>query len=627
MAEEKLAFQAEVSRLLDIVAHALYSDKEVFLRELISNASDACDKLRYLTATEPETAKGTEPAKITLIPDTKQRTLEIVDTGIGMSRDELVENLGTIARSGTGKFLEQLTGDAKTDLPLIGQFGVGFYAAFMVADKVEVTSRRAGSDQAWRWTSDGKGEFTIAEAEREAVGTSVKLHLKAGEHEFVEPERLKDVVRRYSDHIGIPIALKAKDKDEAETINSAAALWTRSRNDITPEQSAAFYKHVAHAGDEPWVTVHVRAEGTLEYASLLFVPSSKPFDLFHPDRKHGVKLYVRRVFITDDCKELIPGYLRFLRGVVDSSDLPLNVSRELLQSNPLLGKIRANLVKRVLGEIEKKAGDESYLTFWDNFGAVLKEGLYEDHDHQETLLKLARFRTTASDTPISLEAYVGRMKDGQDAIYTISGEDPKQLQSSPQLEGYRAKGVEVLLLTDPIDEFWVPMVHKFGDKPFRSVTRGAADLSKIADAPDTKPVEEKLPDGEIAKLIALFKLTLGDEIKDVRESNRLTDSAVCLVADEGDMDMRLEKLLRQHKQLDKVSPRVLELNPRHPVIRALIGRVAEPGASDALADAARLLLDQARILEGELLPDPRAFARRLDGVLTKGLGGTKAAAA
>ena len=344
MAEEKLPFQAEVSRLLDIVAHALYSDKEVFLRELISNASDACDRLRYLTATEPELAKGTLPAKITLIPEAKTRTLEIVDAGIGMSRDEMVENLGTIARSGTGKFLEQLTGDAKTDLSLIGQFGVGFYAAFMVAEKVEVVSRKVGSDQAWRWTSDGKGAFTVAEAERDDVGTSVKLHLNAGEHDFLEPARLKAIVRRYSDHIGIPIALKDRAKDTEETINSAAALWTRSKADITPEQSAAFYKHVAHASDEPYVTVHVRAEGTLEYSALLYVPSQKPFDLFHPDRKHGVKLYVRRVFITDDCKELVPGYLRFLRGVVDSSDLPLNVSREMLQNNPLLAKIRGNLV-------------------------------------------------------------------------------------------------------------------------------------------------------------------------------------------------------------------------------------------------------------------------------------------
>ena len=628
MAEEKLAFQAEVSRLLDIVAHALYSDKEVFLRELISNASDACDRLRYLTATEPELAKGTQPPKITLIPESKNRILDVSDTGVGMSRDELVENLGTIARSGTGKFVEQLTGDAKTDLSLIGQFGVGFYAAFMVAEKVEVTSRKAGSEHAWRWTSDGQGSFTVAESTRDEIGTTVKLHLRAGEHEFLEPERLKAIVHRYSDHIGIPIALVAKDKEgnaKEEVINSAAALWTRSKSEITPEQSAAFYKHVAHANDEPFMSVHVRAEGTLEYSALLYVPSVKPFDLFHPDRKHGVKLYVRRVFITDDCKELVPGYLRFLRGVVDSSDLPLNVSREMLQSNPLLAKIRANLVKRVLADLEKKAADDGYLTFWDNFGAVLKEGLYEDFEQHDALLKLARFRTTASDVPIGLETYVGRMKPGQDAIYTISGEDAKQLAQSPQLEGYRAKGIEVLLLTDPIDEFWMPMVQKFGDTPFRSVTRGAADLSKIADAPDQKAEGDKVSDGEIAKLIALFKLTLGDEVKDVRESNRLTDSAVCLVADEGDMDMRLEKLLRQHKQLDTISRRVLELNPRHPVIRALITRVAEPGASDHLADAARLLLDQARILEGETLPDPRAFARRLDGVLAKGLRGAAAA--
>jgi molecular chaperone HtpG len=368
----------------------------------------------------------------------------------------------------------------------------------------------------------------------------------------------------------------------------------------------------------------VRAEGALEYSSLLFIPSSKPFDLFTPERKHGVKLYARRVFITDDAKDLIPGYLRFVRGVVDSSDLPLNVSREMLQNNPLIAKIRSNLTRKILAEIEKHVGDDSYAAFWDNFGPVLKEGLCEDFEHKDALLKLSRFRTTMSDTPISLETYVGRMKPGQEAIYTISGEDEAQVKSSPQLEGYRAKGVEVLLLTDPVDEFWLPMVGAFDGKQFRSVTRGAADLSAIEGGDkDESKVEEKpaVSSGDLSKLIALFKLTLGDAIKDVRESQRLTDSAVCLVADEGDMDMRLEKLLRQHKQIDTASRRVLELNPRHAVVQSLVAQLSEPGAADGLGDAAWLLLDEARILEGEPLPDPRAFARRLDWALSRGIGG------
>jgi molecular chaperone HtpG len=616
MAVETREFQAEVSRLLEIVAHSLYSEKEVFLRELISNASDACDRHRYLSLTEPDKAGPAGDYKITLTANKDARTLTVADNGIGMSHDELIENLGTIARSGTGKFMEQLSGDAKQDLSLIGQFGVGFYAAFMVASKVEVTSLKAGETQAWKWVSDGLGSFTVEEAEKAERGASILMHLRPDEDEFLEPDRLSAIVRRYSDHIALPIVLAG---EEERTLNSASALWTRSKSEITDEQAKEFYHHVSHQFDDPYATIHVRAEGTLEYSALLFVPGDKPFDLFNPERKHGVKLYVRRVFITDEASELAPGYLRFLRGVVDSSDLPLNVSRELLQNNPLIAKIRKGLTKKVLAELEKKSGEDGYLAFWDNFGAVLKEGLYEDFENRETLLKLARFRSTAGDEPVSLEAYVARMKPGQDAIYTISGEKAEALLASPQLEGYRAKGVEVLLLTDPVDEFWMPAVASYEGKSFRSVTRGAADLGKIEGGEEQKK-EELPPSGEIAKLIALFKLTLGDEVKDVRESHRLTDSAVCLVADEGDIDMRLEKLLRQHNQLDRVSKRVLELNPGHALIRHLIEQVGTAGASDRLSDAAKLLLDQARILEGETLPDPVAFARRLDSVLVKGLG-------
>ena len=621
MAQEKRSFQAEVSRLLDIVAHSLYSEKQIFLRELISNASDACDRLRYLALTEPGLIADAPDLKVVLTPEKAERRLTIADNGIGMNHDELVENLGTIARSGTARFMQQLSGDQRKDMSLIGQFGVGFYSAFMVADKVEVVSRKAGETQAWRWSSDGKGEFTVEPAEAAGRGTTITLHLLAEAAEYLEPAQLRQIVKTYSDHIALPILLAAEGKEE--TLNTAAALWTRSKAEITAEQYREFYHHVAHAFDEPWLTLHNKAEGTLEYTSLLFIPASKPFDLFDPVRKSRVKLYVRRVFITDDCPELLPAYLRFLRGIVDSEDLPLNVSREMLQNNPMLAKMRGQITRRVLGELAKKAkeSEEEYGKFWENFGAALKEGLYEDHEHRDQLLPLIRFRSTAGDGLVSLEEYVARMKPGQEAIYTITGDDLALLRKSPQLEGYRAKGVEVLLLTDAIDEFWMPAVGVYKEHALKSVTRGAADLAKISG--EEKP-EEKKPDaaadGAVASLIALFKLSLGEAVKDVRSSDRLTDSAVCLVADEGDLDMHLERLLKQHRQLAAATAkRILEINPRHPLIARLAAMVDKDGAAGQLGDFAWLLLDQARILEGEQLPDPGAFARRLASVLEKGL--------
>ncbi len=622
--EEKRSFQAEVSRLLDIVAHSLYSDRRIFLRELISNASDACDRLRYEAIVRPELTADDAAFRVTLAADAAARTLTIADNGIGMNRADLVENLGTIARSGTAAFMRNLTGDAKKDMALIGQFGVGFYSAFMVADRVEVTTRKAGEDEAWRWVSDGKGEYTITPASREGRGTTVVLHLREDAAEFVGPDTLRGIVRQYSDHIALPIVLKG---DTEETLNRASALWMRPRSEITPEQHKEFYSHVAHSFDAPWLTLHWRAEGKIEYTSLLYVPSAAPFDLYHPERRHGVKLYVKRVFITDRAEDLLPRYLRFLRGVVDSEDLPLNISREMLQHNPVLALIRAGIVKRVLSELEKKAATDAadYAKFWGNFGPVLKEGLYEDPDHRETLLSLARFRsTTQGDSLTGLADYVGRMKPGQDAIFYIAGEDAGALAASPQLEGYTKRGIEVLLLTDPIDEFWIGTVGRYNDKPLKSVTRGAADLSKIPlDGEEAKNKEKpsEAPAADIGALIALFRLSLQDSVKDVRASQRLTDSAVCLVADEHDLDIHLERLLRQHRQLDKESKRILELNPDHPLIRALANEVPKPGSADRLADIARLLLDQARIAEGDPLPDPAAFARRLNAALVNALGG------
>jgi molecular chaperone HtpG len=618
MTQETRSFQAEVSRLLDIVAHSLYSEKEIFLRELISNASDACDRLRYAALTEPALAEGDTEYRVTLTADKPARTLTIADNGVGMNREELIDNLGTIARSGTAAFVNQLSGDARKDMSLIGQFGVGFYSAFMVAEKVEVLSRKAGESQGWRWVSDGGGEFTVEPLSDAARGARIIVHLREGEDEYLDPARLRRIVKTYSDHIGLPIILKEDSKDE--TINTASALWTRPRSEISAEQYKEFYHHVGHSFDDPWLTLHNKAEGVLEYTNLLFVPSTKPFDLFDPERKSRIKLYVRRVFITDEATDLLPAYLRFLRGIVDSEDLPLNVSREMLQSNPMVARIRQQLTRRVLSELAKKAAEatDEYAKFWDNFGAVLKEGLYEDRDHREELLGLARFRSTTRDQLVSLDDYVDAMKPGQDAIYTIHGDNLDVIKKSPQLEGFRARGVEVLLMTDPIDEFWVTTIGRYKEKPLKSATRGGIDLDKIplSEAPEEKGPE---PPAKLASLIAIFKLALGEAVKDVRSSERLTDSAVCLVADEGDMDMHLERLLKQHRQLDNASRRILEVNPRHKLIERLAASVGEPGASDQLSEFAWLLLDQARIVEGEQLPDPPAFARRLAMLLERGL--------
>jgi molecular chaperone HtpG len=618
MTQETRSFQAEVSRLLEIVAHSLYSEKEIFLRELISNASDACDRLRYAALTEPALAEGDTEYRVTLTPDKPARSLTIADNGIGMNREELIDNLGTIARSGTAAFVNQLSGDARKDMSLIGQFGVGFYSAFMVAERVEVLSRKAGESQGWRWVSDGRGEFSVEPLPDAARGAKIIVHLREGEDEYLDPAKLRRIVKTYSDHIGLPIILNEGGKEE--TINTASALWIRPRSEISPEQYKEFYHHVGHNFDEPWLTLHNKAEGVLEYTNLLFVPSTKPFDLFDPERKSRIKLYVRRVFITDEATDLLPAYLRFLRGIVDSEDLPLNISREMLQSNPMVARIRQQLTRRVLSELTKKAGEaaDEYAKFWDNFGAVLKEGLYEDRDHREELLGLARFRSTSRDQLVSLDDYVDAMKPGQDAIYTIHGDNLDVIKKSPQLEGFRARGVEVLLMTDPIDEFWVPTIGRYKEKPFKSATRGGVDLDKIplSEAPEEKGLE---PPAKLASLIAIFKLALGEAIKDVRSSERLTDSAVCLVADEGDMDMHLERLLKQHRQLDSASRRILEVNPRHKLIERLAASVGEPGASDQLSEFAWLLLDQARIVEGEQLPDPPAFARRLAMLLERGL--------
>lgn len=620
MTEEKLSFQAEVSKLLHIVTHSLYSNKEIFLRELISNASDACDKLRYESQTDSSLTEGDSDFRITLKVDKDAKTLTLADNGIGMNHDDLINNLGTIAKSGTEAFIKAAEASGKADVNLIGQFGVGFYSSFMVAEKVEVTTRKASEDTAWLWTSAGEGEYTINEATRDSHGTTIKLYMREDQSEYLEDVRLRNIVTTYSDHIDIPIVLLG---EEEENLNSASAIWTRQSKDVSEEQYKEFYHHVAHAFDDPWLTMHNHVEGVIEYTNLLFIPGTRPFDLFTPERKNHLKLYVNRIFITDDCDEVIPQYLRFVRGVVDSGDLPLNVSREMLQHNPVLAKIKTGLTKKVLGELKKKAQKdaEGYATFWENFGAVMKEGIYEDFAHQKECLALARFKSSNGDEWTSLEDYVSRMKEGQDEIFYISGENLDALKRSPQLEGFKAKGVEVLFMTDPIDEFWIPNVAQFEEKKFQSITKGGADLSKIKkdgeDKDDTDKEDNADKDG-VDRLCAAFKAVLGDDVQEVRSTDRLTDSAVCLVASETAMDRNLQRMLKQHGQSVPNDAPILEINPSHSLVKKLVDLSAD-GTSQTIDDAAHLLLDQARIIEGETVPDMTAFAKRMTSAMEKGL--------
>lgn len=622
MAAETRPFMAEVSRLLHLMVNSVYSDREIFLRELISNASDACDKLRYEAIAHPELLGTDDRLRITIRPDKTAGTLTVTDNGIGMDREELAENLGTIARSGTRAFLEKLqqSGDGSG---LIGQFGVGFYSAFMVADSIEVTSRRAGSNEAWVWKSDGLSGFTIAPAEPAGGGlpprgTSVKLKLKSDARVFLERDEIERIVRAYSDHILFPIELELPGEAPRQ-INTASALWHRSKNEVKPEDYTQALRSLTNTIDEPALTIHYKAEGRQSYAVLLFVPKLRPYDLFDPDRKGRVKLYVRRVFITDDAG-LLPGYLRFIRGVIDSEDLPLNISREMLQKNPILSQIKNAVTSRVLSELESFASRDpkGYETFFETFGAVLKEGIYEDLARQEQLLKLSRFRSTAGDGWRSLADYVANMRPNQKEIYFLAGDDVGRLASSPQLEAARARGVEVLLLTDAIDHFWTALGLTFDGKPFRSLSQGEVDLSAIPLTDEAKAQEQAAESLDVKGLVDALRKALEDAVTDVRASKRLTESAVCLVAPRGGPDLGLGRLLQRQQPGGKSRP-VLEINPNHPLIRAIGRRIAENGAAEA-AEWAHLLLDEARILDGEPPVDPAAFAARVNSLMLKALG-------
>jgi len=621
-AGETLSFEAEVSRLLHMMVHAVYSDREVFLRELVSNAADACERLRMLALDRPELLADGDAFKIAISADKASGTLTIADNGSGMSRKEMIENLGTIARSGRRAFLESASAKDK-GAALIGQFGVGFYSAFMVASEVEVVSRQAGSDEAWRWRSDGKGSFTVEPAgldDAPARGTRVTLKLAEDARDFADPATIERVVAEYSAHVPVPIVLAMGQGEAEKTLADGSALWRKAKSAVTADEYREFYGHVSGQFDEPALTVHYRAEGRNEYSVLLFVPSAKPFDLFDPDRKGRIKLYVRRVFITDEAR-ILPAWLRFVRGVIDSEDLPLNISREMLQKNLVLDAIGKAVTNRLLADLDKLAVDdpEKYRKVWEAFGAVLKEGLYEDAERRDQIYKLARFRTTlAPDGWRSLAEYVAGLKPNQTAIYYALGEDAKKILAGPQLEGFARRGIEVLLLADPVDAFWVRTALGFDGKPFQSVTQGAANLDNIP-LTEGSDAGNEAPDAAFATLAALFKQTLGDKVSDVRASTRLATSAVCLVAPDLGYDRRLEKILASNEQLKSVSAPILELNPGNPIIKSLSAKAAADNAADAVADAAVILLGEARILDGELPDDPADFSARIARLMEKGL--------
>jgi molecular chaperone HtpG len=601
-------FQAEVGKLLHMMVHSVYSDRDVYLRELISNASDALDKLRYQSIAKPDLLEQDALLTVTLTPDKKAKTLTVEDSGIGMSAKELTDNLGTIAKSGTQGFVEK----AKDAPSLIGQFGVGFYAAFMVASEVEVFSRKAGAKACNVWRSKGEGTFTVEEAPLQSRGTRIVLHLRDDAADYLETWKLEEVVRAYSDHIAHAIMLAGEG--DARQINSASAIWMRAKTEVTAEQHKEFFGLLSHSTDDPALTIHYRAEGRQEYNVLLYVPHEKPFDLYDPERKGRQKLYVKRVFIADDVG-LLPPYLRFVRGVIDSADMPLNLSREMLQNNPDVAVIRKAVGNRVLAELKKCAENDapSFKKIWEIFGPVIKEGLYEDFERRDALFEIATFRTTKSEA-ITLKDYIAGLKENQTAIYYLTAEDVAKANSSPQLEGYKARDVEVLLLTDPVDSFWVRTAMGFDGKPFKSVAQGSADLDLIKTI--EKKSDEKTDSPETIALIAAFKLVLGLRVSDVRVSKRLTDSAVCLVND-GQMDRTLEKLLSRQKDSGvAVSAPVLEINAAHGLIKAL-GKLAQTNGPTSVDDAAHLLLDQAFMLEGEVVAEPADFAKRLGTVMQK----------
>ena len=629
MSNMEKKFEADTGKILDIVINSLYSEREIFVRELISNASDAIDKKKYLALTNKSINDTSDPFEIKIEVNSKENTIKISDNGIGMDEEDLINSLGTIARSGTKAFLEQFNkskDDKKEDVNLIGQFGVGFYASFMVADKVEVLSKKAGTDKSWKWISDGKSGYNIEKGEKINSGTELILHLKKDAKEFLEGTRIQFVVRKYSDHISYPVKMLEVSKKDAkeETINEASALWTRAPKDIKEKQYEDFFSHIGAGFGKPLLTMHNNTEGTVSYTNLLCIPSSKPFDLFNPDRKSSLKLYINRVFITDKCDNLIPAYLRFVKGIVDTQDIDLNVSREMLQNNPAVAKISKSLVGKILRELKKIADKDKakYIQFWNEFGQVLKEGLYEDLERKDTLLELARFSNNENDDLISLEDYVNAMDKNQKDIYYIAADTKSQALSSPHLEGFKSKGIKVLVMADPIDQFWLSMAGQFKEKNFVSITQGEIDLDNIkSDKKDPKNKDTKKDDVDkrFTNLIAHLKASLGQNVKDIRLTSKLTDSPACLVADKGDMDVAMENLMKQRDPNYQGAPRILEINPEHALVEKMNKLLSDKKHNNLVDDAGTLLFEQARMMEGKLPSDPTKFAKIMNNFLVKGV--------
>ena len=616
---EKMNFQAEVGKLLDIVVNSLYSERHIFLRELISNASDACDKLKYMALISPEMAKSAGEFKILITPDSKTATLKIADNGIGMNKDDLINHLGTIAKSGTADFVKNISENG-SDMDLIGQFGVGFYSAFMVASKVEILTKRAGENQAWYWESDGVSGFEIREAEKETNGTEIKLFLKDDFKNFTDTIYLRQIIRTYSDHIDYPIVLCLGEAGD-ETVNTGSALWARHKSEITADQYKEFYHHISKNFDDPWLTLHFKAEGNIEYSGLLFIPSSAPYDLFQPDAKNGPKLYVNKVFISDKVEELMPHYLRFVKGVIDSSDLQLNISREMLQHSALIEKIKAGTVKRIIKELQKRAENyDDYMIFWRAFGAAFKEGIYEDFTNREEIAGLSRFISTNDlEKYMSFDEYIERAKnvkiaeDEQKAIYYITGDDVKVLNNNPQLEAFKAKGIEVLLLTDPIDEFWTQTLPNYKGYAIKHIANADIDL-------DIKREELKAGAGEMERLSSLMVEIFKNEVGKVTTTEKLTNSPVSLNVEQGQMSIHLERLMRNHQQQTAfASTRVLELNPYHPLIIKLAEMVMDEANRPKVIEVSKILLDQAKIAEGESISDPAFYGAKMSEYILKAI--------
>jgi molecular chaperone HtpG len=622
MQPKEYSFDVEVGKVLNLMINSLYTNKDVALRELISNASDACDKLRYLAVQDSSILKTDEELKISIFVDKKNRQLIIQDNGIGMDKDDLKHNLGIIAKSGTENFIKSLTGDSKKDVQLIGQFGVGFYSAFMIANNVEVISKKYNSQKSYSWKSSGGGSFVISESsENIDRGTKIILYLKEDENDFLDRFHIKHIVQTYSDHINIKIDF-IPETGNSETLNSASALWTKTQSEITSEQYNNFFKHTSHLPGEPFMIFHNRAEGVVEYTNLLFIPSSKPFDLFHPDRKGRVKLYVKKVFISEDL-DLVPAWLRFLRGLIDSQDLPLNISRETLQHNLVLEKIKKSVIKKVLAELKKKSSseEEDYIKFWNNFGAVVKEGLCESHEFKDNILEICRFYSSKSpDKLISLAQYLDRCKIGQDKIYYVTGESIEKIKANPSLESFISKDVEVLFLTDTVDDFWVTTTNEYKAKEFQSITRSDVDLENInKEKNDDEPEKEEIKDvtnSELNGLIVKIKEILGDKVKDVKISKKLDSSPVCLSADSASMDIRMERYLLEQKQILNASAKILEINPNHKIIKSLNEKLAKAENQIEISDTIKTLFDQACIVEGEPIIDIKDFSRRLNLLMT-----------